>query len=147
MSDAPLRDQLRAHRKVFWMAWSRAQKGEALNALEQRIVGVITMHPEYHSLFVDEDRFLDSDQGVDEGVNPYLHLSLHLALEEQLSTHQPPAAVDALQRLMAIKGMERHQALHTLLELLAEMVHQAQCNGGEPDVLAYQMRLEAVARG
>jgi len=128
------------------MAWNRAQSGASLNALEQRIVEVITIHPEYHALFADEARFLDSDQWADDGVNPYLHLSLHLALEEQISTHQPPAVGDALQRLMSIKGLERHQALHALLELLAEVVHQAQQSGGEPDVLAYQIRLEVICR-
>lgn len=147
MADAPSRDQLRAHRKVFWMAWSRARAGASLNALEQRIVEVIAMHPEYQTLFADEERFLDGDRWSDDGVNPYLHLSLHLALEEQLATRQPPAVVDALQRLMASRRMDRHQALHALLEVLAETVHQAQQRGGEPDVLAYQRRLEALARG
>ncbi|MDX8413898.1 MAG: DUF1841 family protein [Mariprofundales bacterium] len=146
MSQQSSREQLHAHRKVFWLAWQRGQAGAVLSDLEQRIVDVIALHPEYHGLFSDEERFLDSDQWADDGVNPYMHLSLHLALEEQLATRQPPAVVDALQRLMTIKGLQRHTALHALLELLAEMVHQAQQRGGEPDVLAYQLRLEAVAR-
>ncbi|MDQ6951383.1 MAG: DUF1841 family protein [Mariprofundales bacterium] len=143
---SPSREQLRAHRKVLWLAWSRAQHGLALNALEQRIVAVIALHPEYHAMFRDKEAFLDRDQHPDDGLNPYLHLSLHLALEEQLATSQPPAIVVALHHLMQVKGMERHQALHKLLELLAETVHQAQHNGGEPDVLAYQHRLEEITR-
>jgi len=146
VSSPSSRQQLHAHRKVFWLAWQRRQAGEVVSDLEQRIVDVIALHPEYHGLFADQEHFLDSDQWTDDGVNPYMHLSLHLALEEQLAIRQPQAAVDALQRLMTIKGLDRHTALHTLLELLAEMVHQAQQRGGEPDVLAYQMRLEAIAR-
>ncbi|MDX8408569.1 MAG: DUF1841 family protein [Mariprofundales bacterium] len=146
MADTPSRDQLRAHRKVLWLAWSRAQSGLPINALEQRIVEVIAMHPEYHPMFVDEESFVDQDQHADDGLNPYLHLSLHLALEEQLATSQPPAIVHALQNMMYSKGFDRHQALHQLLEILAETVHQAQRSGGEPDVLVYQQRLEALSR-
>ncbi len=140
------RDQLRAHRKVFWMAWQRARTEQPLNALEQRIVSVIRMHPEYHPIFADEERFLNADYWDDNGTNPCLHLSLHLAIEEQLATGQPPAITAALHHLQQVKGMEHHQALHQLLEILAETVNQAQQQGGEPDVLAYQQRLEALCR-
>jgi len=143
---APSREQLRAHRKVLWTAWNRAELGLPLDAMGQRIVEVIALHPEYHAMFADQERFLDRDQQPDDGLNPYLHLSLHLALEEQLATRQPPAIVTALHHLLQVKGMDRHQALHQLLELLAETMHQAQRRGGEPDVLAYQQRLEEVAR-
>ncbi|MDQ6965261.1 MAG: DUF1841 family protein [Mariprofundales bacterium] len=147
MNHSSSRQQLHAHRQLFWAAWQKSQTGRRLSDLEQRIVGVIAIHPEYHGLFADRERFIDADEWADGGVNPYLHLSLHLALEEQLATSQPPAVVAALQRLISIKGLERHAALHTLLELLAEMVHQAQQSGGEPDVLTYQLRLDEVARG
>ncbi|RMH51735.1 MAG: DUF1841 family protein [Zetaproteobacteria bacterium] len=140
------RDQLRAHRRVFWLAWQRAQRGQPLNALEQRIVAVIAMHPEYQSLFADEERFLDGDHLDNTGIHPWLHLSLHLALEEQLATNQPPAITTTLHHLQHRCGMEHHQALHRLLDVLAETVHEAQQRGGDPDVVAYQRRLERLCR-
>ncbi len=133
----PDREQLRAHRQVFWDAWQKAQAGLPLNALEVRIARVIAMHPEYHSMFDDMDAFLDRDFAVDDGVNPYLHLSLHLALEEQLAIHQPPEAGACLEFLMQRKGMDRHDAVHALLEALAETVYFAQRRGSAPDVAAY----------
>jgi len=116
----PSRSQLRAHREVFWDAWQKHLAGLPLNALEVRISRVVVLHPEYHQMFDDREDFLDRDFGVDDGANPYLHLSLHLALEEQIATRQPPEAAQALEFLMQGKGVGRHDALHVLLEKLAE---------------------------
>ena len=133
--------QLRAHRQVFWDAWTKAQAGMPLDALEERIAQCIGMHQEYHPLFNDRETFLTHTVGVDDGMNPYLHPSLHLALEEQLATHQPPESVQALETLMRQRGLSRHDALHVLLEALAEEVYYAQRQGREPDVAAYRLKL------
>lgn len=138
----PNREQLRAHRQVFWDAWQKALADLPLNALEVRIARVIQMHPEYHSMFEDMDAFLDRDFQIDEGVNPYLHLSLHLALEEQAATKQPPEMARALEHLISVKKMDRHEALHLILEVLAELVYEAQRAGREPDVMLYMQRLK-----
>jgi len=131
------REQLRAHRQVFWDAWQKAQADIPLDALQVRIVRVIALHPEYHHFFNDLEDFLDRDFEVDNGMNPYLHMSLHLALEEQVAIRQPPEVANSLEFLMSSKGMDRHDALHAILEVLAETVYFAQRRGGEPDVLAY----------
>ena len=136
-TNRPSRDQLRAHRQVFWDAWHKAQATLPLNALEVRIARVIEMHPEYHHYFDDMETFLDRDFEVDDGMNPYLHLSLHLALEEQAATKHPPEMARALDYLISVKRMERHDALHKILEVLAENVFYAQRAGGEPDVAGY----------
>jgi len=133
----PDREQLRAHRQVFWDAWQKSNADLPLDALEVRISRVIAMHPEYHSMFDDMERFLERDFAVDDGMNPYLHLSLHLALEEQIAIHQPPEVSACLEFLMQRKGMDRHAALHLLLDVLAETVYFAQGKGDEPDVFSY----------
>lgn len=145
-SAGPGREQLRAHRQVFWDAWQKAQAGLPLNALEVRIARVIEMHPEYHQYFNDMEDFLERDFQVNDGMNPYLHLSLHLALEEQAATRHPPEMGKALEHLVTVKGNDRHDAMHKILEILAETVFYAQRAGGEPDVQAYAVRLREVAR-
>jgi len=138
----PSRETLRAHRQIFWDAWQKAQADLPINALEVRIARVIKMHPEYHHFFNDLEDFLDRDFQMDDGMNPYLHLSLHLALEEQAATKQPPEMAKALMHMVGVKKIDRHDALHKILEILAETVHQAQRVGNEPDVLAYATRLK-----
>lgn len=142
----PSREQLRAHRQIFWDAWHKAQAGLPLNALEVRIARVIEMHPEYHHFFDDMESFLERDFHVDDGMNPYLHLSLHLALEEQVATKQPPEVATALDHMISVKRMERHDALHKILEILAETVYQAQRVGREPDVMAYLYRVKELSK-
>ncbi len=144
-NDAPSREALRRHREVWWSAWEKMQRDAPLTALEVRIARVIAMHPEYHHLFDDKERFLDRDFAVEDGLNPYLHMSLHLALEEQIATRQPPEAADALFALMQ-RGLDRHAALHVLLEILGEVVHFAQRAGREPDVALYRARLKELLR-
>ncbi len=141
----PQRERLRAHRKVFWDAWMRARRGLPLDALQTRIAQVIGEHPEYHHLFADEEAFLDQDADFN-GCNPWLHLSLHLAIEEQLALAQPPALRQWLQYAQNRRGMDRHAAIHAAMEVLGEVMADAQRRGGEPDVSDYARRIEALTR-
>ncbi len=48
-------------------------------------------HPEYHALLADADAAVNKDWVPEGGeMNPFLHLSLHLAIHEQVSIDQPP---------------------------------------------------------
>ncbi len=140
----PNREQLRAHRQIFWDAWQKAQADLPLNALEVRIARVIEMHPEYHHFFNDMETFLERDFQVDDGMNPYLHLSLHLAIEEQLATKHPPEAARLMEHYIINLKKERHDALHVILEVLAETVYNAQRAGREPDPVAYAGQLRVM---
>jgi len=143
-NNQPSREQLRAHRQVFWDAWQKAQADLPLNALEVRIVRVIALHPEYHHFFLDMEDFLDRDFQVDDGMNPYLHLSLHLAIEEQLATKHPPEAARLMELYVVEQKKDRHDALHAILEVLAETVYTSQRYGKEPDVIAYAAQLRVL---
>jgi len=95
------------------------------------------MHPEYHALVADGERHLDRDWIPDGGaVNPFLHLSLHLAVAEQLAIDQPPGIRAEFERLRAARGDE-HDALHAVVECLGETMWQAQRLGTGPDANVY----------
>jgi len=143
-SSSPSRETLRAHRQIFWGAWQKSQANLPLHALEVRIARVIHLHPEYHSLFNDRESFLDRDFQEDGGMNPYLHLSLHIALEEQIATHQPPEVSNTLEYLMQTRHLDRHDALHRILDVLTETLHAAQQTGNEPDTQAYAARIKGL---
>ncbi len=143
-SPQPDRNTLRAHRQIFWDAWQKAQADLPLNAMEVRIARVIKMHPEYHHFFNDMEDFLERDFQVDDGMNPYLHLSLHLAIEEQLATKQPIEAAKLMEVQMIEKKADRHDALHMILEVLAETVYESQREGREIDPLAYAQKIKVL---
>jgi hypothetical protein len=137
----PSREQVR---EMFFGAWRKYRSGEPLVGIESLALDIILLHPEYHDVLSTPARYRDKDYS-DES-NPFLHMSLHLALEEQLSIDQPPGIVERWRSLVARRG-GRHEALHEALECLAETVWHAQRDGAPPDAQAYLSCLEKRAKG
>jgi len=130
----PTRDQVR---QFFFVAWRKYRSQEVLSGLESIAIGAILLHPEYHPVLDHPERYQDKDYRPEAGeTNPFLHLSMHLAFEEQLSVDQPPGIKDEFARLAAKLG-ERHAACHEVLECLGETMWRAQRDGATPDALAY----------
>jgi hypothetical protein len=131
---APTRDEAR---RFLADAWTKYRAGQALSALEQRVVGIVSLHPEYHELLEDAQRHVEREWSPEGGtINPFLHLSLHLAVAEQLAIDQPPGLRAEFERLRAVRGDE-HAALHVVLECLGEVMWQAQRTGTQPDGALY----------
>ena len=131
---APSRDQAR---QFFFDAWRKYKAGTPLEGLETTVLDVILLHPEYHVTLDAPDRSADRDYTPEMGkTNPFLHMSLHLAIEEQLSIDQPPGIRAAFEVLLEKKG-DRHEALHAALECLGEMLWRAQREGAAPDGQSY----------
>jgi hypothetical protein len=136
---SPSRDQARS---FFFDTWAKHRAGAALGGLETTALTVMLWHPEYHSLLDDRDRHLDRDFGPEQGgLNPFLHLSLHLAIEEQLAIDQPPGIVTAYRALVA-QFADEHEAKHAVLDCLGETIWTAQRNGRVPDGEAYRRCIE-----
>lgn len=136
------REQLR---RFYLQAWRNHLEGRPIEPLEGMIIDVITLHPEYHELLADEERALSADYSPEQGQgNPFLHMGMHLAIREQLSTRRPEginAAYEALQK----QSGDRHQAEHAMMECLGEAMWQAQRNNTLPDEAAYLACLRGLA--
>ena len=129
----PSRDQARQFLINAWVKRRSRLPGTPMDTLA---ADLIDLHPEYHALLEAEDaltREWTPEQGE---TNPFLHLSLHLAIEEQLSIDQPPGIRPAFNVLQSRRG-DRHDALHAVLECLGEMIWRAQKSGLPPDGEAY----------
>ena len=130
----PSRDQVR---QFFFDAWRKYRKHDVLAGLDYIARDVILLHPEYHPVLDDPERYHDREYQPETGdTNPFLHLSMHLAIEEQLSIDQPPGIKGELTRIAAKLG-DRHAACHAVMECLAETVWRAQREGMPPDAPAY----------
>jgi hypothetical protein len=100
------------------------------------------MHPEYHAAFEHPERHAERDYSPETGdINPFLHLSLHLAVAEQLAIDQPPGIRAQFERLRNARGDE-HSALHAVLECLGEVIWSAQRQRTPPDAVLYLACLE-----
>ena len=135
----PTRDQARL---FLFDTWAKYRGRQPLTALEAMALDILLLHPEYHAVLDDRERYLDRDWTPDGGeTNPFLHLSMHLAIDEQLSIDQPPGIRDAHGRLARKLG-SGHEARHAVMDCLAEMIWQAQRNGAAFDNAAYLDCLE-----
>ncbi|MEO5693406.1 MAG: DUF1841 family protein [Usitatibacter sp.] len=130
----PTRDQARL---FLFDTWDKHRASATLTPLETLTLSIVLDHPEYHAVLEDRERYLDRDWKPEAGeANPFLHLQMHLAIEEQYSIDQPPgirAAIDAL----ATKRGSMHDARHEVLECLGEVLWQAQRNGAGFDNAVY----------
>ena len=129
----PTRDQAR---NFFIEAWRKYRARDVLTPMETIAAGIVALHGEYHVLLEDPEAVGRDFAPEDGQINPFLHLSLHLAIEEQLSIDQPPGIRAAFEAACAHRG-DRHEALHDALECLGEMLFNAQRSGNPPDGAAY----------
>ena len=132
-------------RAFFCDIWRKKNAGEVLTPLEAMAADWIVHHPEYTALLADPERAQDADFSAERGeANPFLHLSMHLSISEQISIDQPPGVRAAFQALTRKLDSE-HDAQHAMMECLGEMLWQAQQNGTSLDGEVYLQSLKRKA--
>ena len=137
----PTRDQVR---QFFCDAWAKHRTHRPLVGAEVTAVDLISRHPEYHALLDNPEEALQKEWTPEGGqMNPFLHLSLHLAIQEQISIDHPPGIRTAFQAIAA--RLAPHDAEHVLLEKLAEIIWQSQRQGKPMDALAYVDEIKRAA--
>ena len=124
----------REFRQAFFDAYAKHQKKEELTALETQLVTLMELHPEYLPMMQNPEKYLEQDYFPEMGeTNPFLHLSLHLGLHEQVATNRPAGIQDLYQQYQAKYGS--HEAEHRMMSVMAELLYQAQ--GQAPDQVEY----------
>lgn len=124
-------------RQLFRSAWQKNLDKKTLEPLEKQIVSLLDEHPEYHALLTGNDNLLDHDFTAEDGTeNPFLHLSLHLALREQVGTDRP-AGIASITRSLLLKHGDGHTVEHLMIERLGLYLWEAQRQSRAPDEQAY----------
>ena len=128
-------------RRFFCATYTRVHAGAPLQPMQAVAATWIAEHPEYHAELADEAKALAAVYTVEEGrTNPFLHLSMHLSIAEQVAIDQPTGIRQAVE-LLAARRNSLHEAHHEVMEALGEMIWASQRSGLPPDGQAY---LEAV---
>ena len=135
----PSREQVR---QFFCESWRKHRERLILEGAEATAADLIIEHPEYHGLLENPQTAIEQEFTPEGGqMNPFLHLSLHLAVAEQVSIDQPrgiKAAYFALRQKMDV-----HDAEHAIMECLGETIWRSQRNMAPMDGEAY---LECIRR-
>jgi len=124
------RDELR---QVFFEAWRKYQNQLLLEPLENQLVELILQHPEYQPLFERPEEFQDQDFAEE---NPFLHLSLHLSIRDQINADRPEG-VKQIYQLYCQKLQDTNTAEHLMMECLGQVLWEAQQSGKMPEEQSY----------
>ena len=127
---SPSRDDVRA---FFCEARRKLRAAEPLTPLEAIAADWIAEHPEYEADLEDAQQAQSAAYPVEQGrTNPFLHLSMHLSISEQVSIDQPRGIKQAFELLRARRG-SAHAAQHEVMECLGEMLWESPRSGRPPD--------------
>jgi hypothetical protein len=139
----PSRDQARDFLFEAWRKYNAPNPNTPLTSLEAIAVDIIAKHPEYHAQFARRDQFVDRDYAPEQGeTNPFLHISMHIAIQEQIAIDQP-RGIRAAHSTLSAKLASAMEAEHQIMECLAEMIWQAQQTSSAPSAENYLSCIEA----
>ncbi len=124
-------------RRFFCDTHAKQRAGLPLTPMEALAGRWVAEHPEYHAELADVAAALAAVYEVEGGrSNPFLHLSMHLSISEQVSIDQPRGVRQAID-LLAARRQSLHEAHHEAMECLGEMIWTSQRSGLPPDGQAY----------
>ena len=142
-------------RRYFCEVYAKWRRGDPLDAMEALLSAWMQEHPEYHAVLAqaqdaaplhgvppagpisDLHAATPADHAEHTGgSNPFLHLSMHLALSEQCSIDRPRGIRQAVEQLAA-RLPSLHEAHHAAMDCLGEMIAQSQRSGQPPDGDSY----------
>lgn len=134
------RDKLR---QFYVDTWQKAQTNQPMDAMETMVARVIDLHPEYHAM-LNNEHHLGNEYLPEMGeTNPFLHMGMHLGLQEQIAMDRP-SGIQEVYKKLGEKLKDVHNTEHAMMECLAESLWQAQRQQKEPDEQAYLTCLQAL---
>ena len=131
-------------RSFFLKVWEKHNKKLPLEVLEQMVLDVILQHPEYQVILEKDEKEISEMEFTPEMgmTNPFLHMGMHITIQEQISSNRP-SGITALYQKLLLKYPSAHELEHSMMECLGEALWQAQRNNTLPDEAVY---LEQVKR-
>ncbi len=128
-------------RRYFCQVWNKQTQGQTLQPMERIIAQVIAQHPEYQALLSDPDAALEQEYSPATGkINPFLHMGLHISIQEQLNSQRPPGIM-AIYHALCSRFGDSHTAEHHMMDCLMATLWDAQHNGVQPSEALYLQEL------
>jgi len=132
---AETRDEVRTH---FINVWQKMGAKTPMQPMELLLADVIERHGEYHALLDQPERALAAEFAPDSATsNPFLHMSLHVAICEQLQTDRPPGVVKAYNAILKNRRFDAHAIEHKMMGCLSASLWHSQRDSMPPDEVAY----------
>lgn len=129
-------------RRFFAHVWQHRFAPLQLDALQRKALRIIEAHPEYAHYLENIEQYLDHNWTPEQGeTNPFLHLSMHLSIQEQVGIDQP-FGIRAIHAQLCAKHRDNWVAAeHEMMDALAETLWEAQRFNRGLDVNNYMTKL------
>ncbi len=124
-------------RRFFCQTYAKHVNQQVLTPLENIAARWLVEHPEYHAELNDETAAVAADYSPETGrTNPFLHLSMHLSISEQVQADIPPGLKAAYGVALSKRG-DPHALHHGIMEVLGRVLWEAQRLKQIPDMDAF----------
>jgi hypothetical protein len=140
----PYQEMKSLTRKHMRLVWEGAQLNMPFSGEKARLAKVMREHPEYSHLWERLDELTDEEieQG---GVNPILHVTTHLTIENQIADENPKEVRRVVEALMQ-QGLSRHEAIHQVGRVLSEEIFHLLNDERPFDEAGYIRKLRRLVR-
>lgn len=99
--------------------WRQSLAGKPLEGEPARLAAILSDHPEYRAAWES------GKESTIDGINPFVHATMHVAVERQIAHDDPEEVRTALERMTAA-GVARHEALHRIGNAMMQQLYQMQ---------------------
>jgi hypothetical protein len=132
-----------SNRKDLHHIWQAAQAGRPLRGEETTLAEIMRQHTEWHHVWNRLDQIGDAQLKQD-GVNPVMHLVVHLTILNQIGALPP---VDEIYQKLLTQGIDQHEAIHRIGAAFMEEFHRALKADQPFDETRYLLELKQLVRG
>jgi hypothetical protein len=107
-----------ANRARLAEIWRQAREDvDQLRGEERVLADQMLAHNEFRKVWDTIETVGDHMFDPKKEANPFLHISMHVALENQIASNDPPETRETFERLVE-GGMDPHEAKHAILRVL-----------------------------
>jgi hypothetical protein len=134
--------QRKLFRQNVHRIWRMVKSGrrDELSEKDNNLAEILMDHEEYSDHFENTDILDGREYEAGATFNPFLHISTHRMVEDQLSANSPIETVLFCES-MEDRGFSRHEAIHFIIMILLHVIH-ASASGNQPfDATRYKRLL------
>ncbi|NIQ04131.1 MAG: DUF1841 family protein [Nitrospinaceae bacterium] len=125
--------------RILRVAGERIGGGE-IEEVDQRIAGVMDMHPEFDETWEMGEMALYPQEINGQVISPFVHTVWHVMVDKQIQDEAPEFVAETFNKLVDM-GMDVHEALHAIIGVYADLYYGNFRKGDSFSNLDYEARL------
>lgn len=145
LKKAAIQQRMLFRQSVYYI-WGmvKSDKRDELSEKENNFAEILMDHEEYSDHFENTEILDGREYDAGAKFNPFLHISTHQMVEDQLSANLP-VEVTLLYETLEGKGFSHHEAVHVIMMILVHVMHASTLGERPFDAVRYKRLLTKCA--